>query len=108
MPYYSLGYCQGDGLMFEATVRDKKGNTYIIKHSGHYYHEKSTEITGYDKNGKEIDTKNFKENVYIPICKKVRDRGYDEIEYENSEENFSQICEDGGYTFLEDGKMFNY
>jgi len=108
VPYYSLGYCQGDGLMFEATVEDKKGNQYTIKHSGHYYHESSTIIEGIDKNGNDIDTENFENNVYIPICLSVRDRGYNEIEWMDSEENFRETCEANDYHFLEDGTMFNY
>jgi hypothetical protein len=106
-PYYSLSYCQGDGLMFEATLEDKKGNIYIIKHSGHYYHERSTDITGTDKKGNYIDTTDFEENTYIPICQKVAKMGYDEIEYNESEEAFAETCEANEYTFLEDGRMFN-
>jgi hypothetical protein len=93
--------------MFEATLEDKNGNTYIIKHSGYYYHERSTNIIGTDKNGEEIDTKDFEEQIYIPICKKVRDCGYNEIEYKQSEECFKETCEANEYTFLEDGTMFN-
>lgn len=106
-PLYFLSYCQGDGLMFEGTVTDKNGNTYTIKQSGHYYHEKSTDISGIDKKGDEIDTEKFEKQVYIPICKTVRDRGYDEIKYQESEESFAETCEANEYTFLEDGKMFN-
>lgn len=106
-PLYDLSYSQGSGLMFEGTVTDKKGNTYDIKHRGHYYHEKSTDITGTNKDGEDIDTKDFEENVYIPICKIVRDRGYNEIEYQMSEESFAQTCEANEYNFLSDGTMVN-
>lgn len=106
-PYYSLSYCQGDGLMFEAVLSDKKGNTYTIKQSGHYYHEKSTEITGENKKGEEIDTEKWEEKVYIPLCKRIRDRGYNEIEYQESEEYFGETCKSNEYTFLKDGTMFN-
>jgi len=107
-PFYSLSNCQGDGLMFEGTITDKKGNTFTIKHKGHYYHERSTEIEGIDKNGESIDTKDFEENIYIPLCKRVRDRGYQDIEYQESEECFRETCEANEYTFLENGEMFNY
>lgn len=109
-PFYSLSYCQGDGLMFEGTVADKDGNEYTIKHSGHYYHERSTNISGVDKDGEELsemDIKAFEEQVYIPICKVVAQRGYDELEYQASEEYFQQTCEANEYTFLSDGTMFN-
>lgn len=106
-PYCSLSYCQGDGLMFEGTLEDKDGNTYTIKHSGHYCHERSTDISGEDKDGNEIDTKDFEENIYIPICERIAKRGYEIIEYEESEECFAETCEVNEYTFLSDGTMFN-
>ena len=107
-PLYSLSYSQGDGLMFEGSITDQKGNTYDIKHKGGmYYHEYSADITGTDQAGENIDTKEFEANIYIPICIKVRDRGYDEIEYSESEEAFRETCEANEYTFLEDGTMFN-
>jgi len=106
-PMYSLSYSQGDGLMFEGTLQDKDGNEYTIEHNGRYYHERSTSITGQDKDGNEIDTKDFEEQVYIPICKAVAQRGYDELEYQASEESFQQTCEANEYTFLSDGTMFN-
>lgn len=109
--YYSLSYCQGDGLMFEASLtEDKTGNIYTIKHAGHYYHERSTSITGEDKDGNELreeDITAFNDQVYIPICKTVRDRGYSEIEYNQSEENFAELCAGNEYTFLADGTMMN-
>jgi hypothetical protein len=106
-PLYSLSYSQGDGLMFEGTVEDKNGNVYTIKHSGYYYHERSTEIEGVDNNGNDIDTKEFEENVYIPICQTVAKRGYDDIEYQESEECFAETCEANKFTFLKDGTLFN-
>jgi hypothetical protein len=106
-PLYSLSYCQGDGLMFEGTVEDKKGNVYTIKQDGRYYHEYSKTIDGVDKNGNEIDCTKFDETVYQPICKKVAQRGYDEIEYHESKECFAETCEANGYTFEADGTMRN-
>jgi len=107
VPYYSLSYSQGDGLMFEASVEDKKGNVYTIKHSGFYSHERSTSITGTDQEGNEIDTDDFEENIYIPICRRVAEKGYDILDYQGSEENFGEICEANDYTFEADGTMRN-
>jgi hypothetical protein len=106
-PLYSLTYSQGDGLMFEGTVYDDRHNTYTIKHAGHYYHERSTDITATDENGEEFDAEEFEKNVYIPLCEEVRDIGYKEIEYQESEEYFAEICEANEYTFLSDGTIFN-
>jgi hypothetical protein len=93
--------------MFEAVLSDKKGNMYTIKQSGHYYNERSTDITGVNKEEEDIDTKEFEENIYIPLCQRVAQRGYDEIEYQESEECFAETCEANEYTFLENGEMFN-
>lgn len=110
-PLYSLSYCQGDGLMFTGTVTETKtGNIFEIEHNGHYYHERSTSIFGTDKNGNGLDdklVKDWEETFYIPLCKEIRDRGYREIEYQQSEENFIESCEANEYTFLADGKMMN-
>ena len=105
--YYSLSYSQGDGLMFESTLTMPNGNVYVIKQSGHYTHERSTEITGYDENDKEKGTGEFEEDIYIPICTAVRDRGYQAIEYTQSDEYARETCEANEYTFLESGEMFN-
>jgi hypothetical protein len=110
-PLYSLSYCQGDGLMFESTLEEiKTGNIFTIKHAGHYYHERSTTITGHDKDGNDLPDKtieDFNNNIYIPICERVAQRGYEEIEYNASEEYFAETCTANDYTFLEDGTMFN-
>lgn len=106
-PLYDLSNCQGSGLMFEGIIEDKKGNVYNIKQLGRYFHERSTEISAHNNKGGEIDATKWEESVYIPICKIVRDRGYEDIEYSESEEYFAETCEANEYTFLEDGRMFN-
>lgn len=103
-PYYSLSHCQGDGLMFEACVEDGNGNVYTISHKGHYHHERSTSISGIDAQGDQIDTTSFEEDVYIPICKRVARRGYDEIAYWDSEE--ALIEADRGEVYLSDGSLY--
>jgi len=45
--------------------------------------------------------------VYAAICKKIERAGYDEIEYQQSEEAFREVCEANGYTFEKDGRMRN-
>jgi hypothetical protein len=107
-PFYSLSYCQGDGLMFETKgLEDGKGNVYDIKHSGgSYNHERMTNITGYDiETGDTIDTEDFNENIYVPICKAVASRGYLIIEEAESEENFIDTCEANDYMFFESGEL---
>jgi hypothetical protein len=93
--------------MFEGTVTCPQGIQYTIKKQGHYCHERSTSIEGLDSGLEEIDTDDFEENVYIPLCKKVRDMGYSVIEYKQSEKYMQEICEANDYTFTIDGVMDN-
>jgi hypothetical protein len=108
---YSLSYCQGDGLMFEGTL-EYKGHSVTIKHSGRYYHSNSKEITWNDFEGESKEAEEEKiaaafEAMYQEVCKKIERAGYDEIEYQQSEEAFMQACEANEYTFEEDGTMRN-
>lgn len=110
--YYSLSYCQGDGVMFAGEF-EWKDYRVSIKHSGHYYHSYSKIIDIYkdDETGMSVDAEEeiyteF-ENIYQNICKELERRGYDHIEYEDSLESFLEACEVNDYTFLENGKMEN-
>lgn len=101
---YSLGYSQGDGLMFEGTLYDDKGRSITIKHSGRYYHSRSREIDYPEASEKEY--KEF-EDVYQDICKTIEKQGYEAIEYQQSEEYFREACEANEYTFESNGVMRN-
>lgn len=108
-PLYSLGYSQGDGLMFEGDF-EWNGYNVNVKHSGHYYHENSKVITITDEEGNEPETNEPEEAfnaIYKEVCKIVRDIGYSQIEYNQSEECFAETCEANEYNFLSDGTMFN-
>ncbi len=107
--FYSLSYCQGDGVMFEGYF-EWNGYSLDIKHSGHYYHSycKTLDITDEEGNQPETDEPELAfESIYQDICKELEKYGYDVIETAQSEENFKDICEANEYTFLEDGTMFN-
>lgn len=112
--YYSLSYCQGDGVCFEGSF-EWNGLYIYIKHSGHYYHENSKTITIYKRVWNEADGIETEEEqdteafnaLYVKICKTLEKYGYECIEFEESEENFRETCEANEYTFLEDGEMFN-
>lgn len=101
---YSLSNCQGDGFMFEGILYDDKDRIIKIKHVGRYYHSYSKEIDYPEAS--ERDYANF-EKVYQSICKEMEQIGYDEIEYQQSEEYFKEECEANDYTFEESGKMNN-
>lgn len=111
---YSLGYSQGDGFMFEGELVWGKYTIYI-KHNGnaHYYHSNTaniemqeTENLGFHMDDEHADVKEF-DAIYQAICKEMEQIGYDEIEYEQSEESFIGACEANEYTFREDGTMEN-
>jgi len=104
--FYDLSYIQGDGVMFEGVLTDNKKNTYTIEHRGHYYHEMSTNIDIYDKNDNCIDTNDFNNDFYIPLCLDIKKIAYNYIEDLDSEESFIELCNDNEYMFLASGKMF--
>lgn len=101
---YSLSNNQGDGFMFEGTLYDGRGCEIKIKHSGHYYHKYSRDIDYPAASEREYA---YFEKVYNSICDEMERMGYDEIEYEQSEENFIGVCEANEWTFREDGTLEN-
>lgn len=104
---YSLGYSRGDGLMFEGTLYPAYGKdrAYVayIKQSGYYYHEKSRSIEwrNEDESDADEDMKDYADfiSVYESVCRKVRDAGYAELEYQRSAEAFEAACDANKYTF---------
>ncbi len=116
---YRLDHSQGDGAMFEGIFKWDKYNVTII-HSGHYSHYNSKEIylnfinddfeteEECDKATEQMqhDTKAFN-TTYVSICKQLDKFGYNEIEYQDSEEAIRKMIEINNYEFLEDGTIFN-
>lgn len=110
--YYSLSYCQGDGVCFTGFFNWGKYNIKII-HNFNYCHKKSTNIyiNYYDKKENEQEAtekvyNNFK-NIYYSICDKLEKAGYEYIESEDSEENIKENIVANGYTFRINGEMEN-
>lgn len=111
--YYSLTNSQGDGVIFEGTFEWKQYTIYIKHGSSRYYHSNTaviemqeTENLGFHMDDEHKDVIEFN-RIYQIICKTVEKRGYDEIEYQNSEECMQSACDSNDYTFLKDGTMFN-
>ena len=99
---YSLGYSQGDGFMFEGIIT-WRGKEIAIKHdSAHYYHSKTA---SFDYEGLTDAEFGQFEVVYEAVCKEMERIGYDEIEYQRSEESFKQACEANEWTFRENGTL---
>jgi len=107
--FYSLSYCQGDGAMFVGRVQ-WKSYTADIKQSGHYYHENSKSYslvsTKTDKEASEKAYADF-ENLYVNICNTLEKKGYEYIEYENSDESVDDNIMANDYTFTGEGKREN-
>lgn len=107
--YYSLSHCQGDGAMieFSGTWDDKH---VTVKQYGRYSHEYSTDIEMYSENEEGdreyLDYKAFEEDVYVPMCRALRDWGYDCIEHNRSKDVVDELLILNGYEFTEDGEIF--
>ena len=99
--YFSLGYSQGDGAMFEGTVYWKAWRAKI-KQSGHYYHynSKDIELTSI-KTDKEAPDKTYDEfnELYIEICSKLEKYGYSIIEAMTSDEYIIDMINANEYEF---------
>ena len=119
--FYSLSYSQGDGVCFVGNFEYKGVNIGVKHDNGHYYHNNSVYIEAeeIDDDGDD-DLKNDVlkvitdeaeaefEELYKEICDKIEKIGYSEIEYENSEEAFKELCEANEYTFEKNGIMRNF
>jgi hypothetical protein len=102
--YYSLSYSQGDGFMFEGKLVGDRGIDITIKHDGnpYYYHSRTANIDIPEASEREYADFDV---VYQSICEKLERAGYNEIEYQNSEEAFIEACEANEYTFESNGTM---
>ena len=83
-----------------------------VKHRGPYYHEYCTEFNCEDireNNGYLENAETEKEIIEIArdFMRWIYKQLQDAYEYETSEENFMELCNSMGYTFLECGKMYN-
>jgi hypothetical protein len=114
--FYSLSYCQGDGLCFIGTF-NFKGFRFFVTHHSRYYHKHSTDIEMQEDYEEDDELKNlinskvkeategeFK-GIYYKICGELEKEGYDFIEYEDSEENIKEIINLNEYTFMENGEL---
>jgi hypothetical protein len=110
---YSLSYCQGDGLSFIGTFEYKELTLKLkMGHLSNYYsHSNTIDISAYNSiSGDDVDNgETFEEFkiIFFKICSELEKAGYEIIEFENSEENFKELCELNNYTFKENGEMEN-
>jgi hypothetical protein len=107
--YYSLTYCQGDGVCFVGRFNSPLNYLIVINHKGNYYHKRSVEISIMDETGEELQDEkvfNIFKNLYEEICDKIEKQGYAIIENENSEETIKENIELNDYEFLENGEVY--
>lgn len=106
--YFSLSHSQGDGAMVAMTA---EWNDYAVKvkQAGHYSHERSTDIEMYKDDGEGnceyVDHESFEESIYIPMCQKLRDYGYDYIDSEQQAEFIDEELRVNDYDFTSDGTI---
>jgi hypothetical protein len=119
---YSLGYCQGDGFNFKGIIKTNNAVFKITSSCCRYEHERSTNIELIEvkikkkwclienlEANKETITclkilNDFK-NKYYSLCEEMEKIGYEEIEFDLSEENIISNIEANDYTFRENGQI---
>jgi hypothetical protein len=106
--FYSLSYCQGDGVVFTGDFIYKDFNVYV-KTTGRYNHKYTASFIIEDKaTGEEINNIKIEEefkNIFYSICDKIEKIGYSSIEYENSEEYIKESIKANEYYFRSNGEI---
>jgi len=99
--YYSLSYCQGDGVAIEGRLTPETAPLLswpadaayaYIKHSGHYYHYKSFSVTLETDEGEEVtgSAADIFTAQLRDICKDLERVGYKAIEADMSEKSIRE------------------
>jgi len=122
---YSLGYSKGDGLSFVGAF-EFQGVRFYCKEgnlSNYYCHSNTIDIEMEELEDEENDgdlteelqlikikeyekTENEFNEFYHDICKKLEKIGYEEIEYQDSDENIKDNIQINEYKFTENGEIF--
>ncbi len=103
---YSLSHCQGDGFSFLGDL-ERDGKKYkVTQNSNHYYHEMTMDVVEIDDEGNETEAPKVLEECR-KIARAMAERGYDEIDYQNSAEYIDESMEANEYTFTNDGKRLD-
>lgn len=101
--FWSLSYCQGDGVSFEGTL-EKDGSRYLVKNSGRYYNEYAMDVECESlEDFAPVDCSKDLE-LFREVARKAAKWGYDYIETENDDEHVDEAIRDNEYTFSLDGE----
>ena len=103
---YSLGSSQGDGVSFTATL--EKGNArYFVTQSGRYVHEMTMDMECESlEDFVAVDCDGELEDMRA-IARKAVKIGYQEIEYQTSDEVVDETIRVNEYTFTLEGERIN-
>jgi hypothetical protein len=106
--FYSLSYCQGDGLMFTGIYKFKHYKVFIKHNNSNYYHYNTSDIYIETASGNEAKEEVYDEfsKIYVSICKALEKKGYSIIEEENSEEYISNEFKEREYLFKSNGEVY--
>lgn len=132
--YYSLSYCQGDGLSFVADIDFKKflKENYSLKESvlnailsnisvvfQNKYRSRYTYATKediyFEIDNIKANSRLFKlivniekelNDYYYNICRRLEKYGYSILEYRMTEEEFKEFSNDNLYEYYENGELF--
>jgi hypothetical protein len=103
--YFDLGYSQGSHFYFTGNIIDVKTViNYGISQKGAGY---TTHITTEDSEGNDIDAPQSVYDDVAQISREMMRAGYNEIEYQNSNEQVDENIEANEYTFTLDGVRMN-
>lgn len=102
--FFSLSYCQGDGLCFTGEIK-KDGKIMRLTHSHRYYFASSVNMEFFNEEWEEIDEVEELKNIYFEICDQLENEGYSIIEYRMNNEEFEELAEANNWQFLENGEM---
>lgn len=110
--YYSLNYCQGDGVCFIGDIYYKNIHFEIVKNNHHYNHKYTCTIEYNYTEEEHHRAKTIEkyqqelENIYYDICDKLEKYGYDYIDYQLSDECIIEDIKMNECEFLENGEIY--
>ena len=98
---YSLSYSQGDGASFEATLTKDGKKWNVERTNNRYCHEYTMDIRLVTDDG-EVEDESMA-NLCREIAVKAKKAGYEEIEYQDSDEAVDESIMANEYTFTLEG-----
>jgi hypothetical protein len=121
------GYNNLEALFIETLGQGKEKTAKLLAdncrlicqgNTGRYAYSSSSDIDLYFDANTNTNNKNINSavnealksltDIYLALCKKLEKQGYDEIEYQQSEESFKETCQANDYTFEVNGNMRNF